>query len=110
MARGYSGKDPNTCRCCRSGPKQKFWCEACDNVKKGTYDGTPICQFCREPMTAMGHRWRPGKKGSRGRTRRSSHVLTSRRYREWLSPQEWIKRGNYREPSPGEVLLKKLTG
>jgi hypothetical protein len=63
--RGYWGPSCESCRCCHSGPKEKFWCQACDNVKKAPNGSRPLCQYCRQPMENMGHRWRPGKKGKR---------------------------------------------
>jgi hypothetical protein len=65
MAQGYWGHDVPVCRCCHSGPKDKFWCRSCDHVAKAPSGGTPHCPYCREPMLDMGHRWRPGKKGQR---------------------------------------------
>jgi hypothetical protein len=86
---GYWGYHFQGCRCCKSGPKQKFACAACDHVCKAPWDDfVPRCPFCREPMVAMGHRWRPGKKGRR--------VIPPPR--------------RHRIPSPGEALLARLKG
>jgi hypothetical protein len=62
-------------------------------------------------MTKMGQRWRPGRKGKRGRIPgRGLRGTTPGRGKlgETLSPEEWIARSNYRQPSAGETLLKRL--
>jgi hypothetical protein len=64
--KGYWGPRNLGCRCCHSGPKEKFWCQSCDHVAKAPVGWRPACPFCCQPMTGMGHRWRPGRKGRRG--------------------------------------------
>jgi hypothetical protein len=66
--KGYWGPPAMGCVCCHSGPKEKFWCQPCDHVCKAPLGWKPLCPFCRAPMTNMGHRWRPGKKGKRKAT------------------------------------------
>lgn len=102
---GYWGFDMHTCRCCRSGPKQKFWCPRCDHVTKGTYDGAPSCPHGHGLMTAMGHRWRPGPKRNRSR---QGHPPVTRV--PWMTPAEWAahRRELNRSVSPGELLLAKI--
>jgi hypothetical protein len=52
----------------------KFYCPACDVVRKGPSGA----HFCGQPMTDMGTRWRPGRKGHRAarddRIRRRAHA------------------------------------
>jgi hypothetical protein len=67
MAKGYAGASCQSCRCCHSGPKEKFYCEPCDHVCKAPLGWQVTCPTCREPMLNMGHRWRPGPKGDRMR-------------------------------------------
>lgn len=67
MAKGYSGPSAPGCVCCHSGPKEKYYCQACDHVCKAPLGVTVTCPGCREPMLNMGHRWRPGPKGDRFR-------------------------------------------
>jgi len=71
MAKGYFGASCMSCRCCHSGPKEKFYCKACDHVCKAPLGWTPKCPTCCEPMLNMGHRWRPGRKGKRTTTGRT---------------------------------------
>lgn len=87
MARGYWGPRNIAGRCCHPGPKDKFWCQACDHVAKAPLGATPHCPFCRNPMLNMGHRWRPGKKGRRGRVRVRNHGWPSRH--QVLTPEEY---------------------
>jgi len=47
-----------------AGARDKYYCEACDNVKKAP-GSRPLCQFCREPMRNMGKKWPVGRKGHR---------------------------------------------
>lgn len=92
MAHGYIGSTrPYFCRCCKSGPKQKFFCQPCDHVVKAPWAGSPVCPTCRKPMLAMGDKWRPGKKGSRS-------LEHSHQNPRWLQPPL----------SPGEMLLRTL--
>lgn len=91
--RGYWGRDPGSCRDCHSGPKEKFWCQACDHVCKAPVGGTPHCPHCRKPMLNMGHRWRPGKKGKRSMEHSRPQVNAL-----W-APE-----------SPGRALLRRLGG
>lgn len=68
MAQGYWQPGASReffCRCCKSGAKQKYFCMACDHVIKAPWSGSPLCPFCRQPMLAMGDKWRPGRKGRR---------------------------------------------
>jgi hypothetical protein len=71
MARGYWGPSCWSCRCCHSGPKEKFWCQPCDHVCKAPTGHAPHCPYCQQKMTNMGHRWRPGRKGKRTATGRT---------------------------------------
>lgn len=90
MARGYWGPGNSSCRCCHSGPKDKFYCPPCDHVCKAPLGGTPHCPHCREPMVNMGHRWRPARKGKR----------SMRHSRPWVNAR-WATE------SPGLTLLKR---
>jgi len=108
MAEGYWGPGWNGCRCCHSGPKAKFLCLECGHVCKAPDGGSPRCPFGHGPMQAMGQKWRPGPKRNRSRIRPTTS--TSRRYVErMLTVEEWVARGRYRSPSPGETLLARLT-
>jgi hypothetical protein len=62
---GYWGPPAMGCRCCQSGPKEKYFCQPCDHVAKAPLGVRVLCPFCRGVMTNMGHRWRPGRKGKR---------------------------------------------
>jgi hypothetical protein len=64
---GYWGPPAISCRCCNSGPKEKYWCQPCDHVAKAPLGTRVLCPYCRKPMTNMGHKWRPGRKGKRNR-------------------------------------------
>ena len=77
MAKGYWGWHFQTSRCCKAGPKQKFVCAACDHVTKAPWEAQPVCPRCRKPMTAMGDKWRPGKRGRRVIPERTVHRLSS---------------------------------
>ena len=45
--------------------RDKYYCVPCDYVAKAKH--TPVCPTCRESMTWMGDKWRPGKKGTKTR-------------------------------------------
>ncbi len=45
--------------------RDKYYCVPCDYVAKAKH--TPACPTCREPMTWMGDKWRPGKRGTKTR-------------------------------------------
>jgi hypothetical protein len=78
VSQGYWGSDWPSCRCCHSGPKEKYWCRECDHVCKAPLAWTPLCPRCRQKMENMGHRWRPGKKGKRKDTPKSTHGRATR--------------------------------
>lgn len=95
MSKGYVGPHLwwlGLCRCCKSGPKAKFLCEACLHVTKAPHGGKPRCPAGHGPMRDMGDKWRPAKK-----SKRSVPPL--------LAHQRWPGRGY---PSAGELLLEKL--
>lgn len=43
----------------------KYYCREDNRVAQGACPRT--CPYCRQPMTFMGDRWRPGRKNSRTR-------------------------------------------
>jgi hypothetical protein len=75
-----------SCRCCHSGPKEKFQCPRCAHVCKAPIGWDVTCPLCRVQMINMGHRWRPVKKRKR--------VVEVR--------------PAYRRKSDGEQLLERL--